>query len=115
MDNWDDRRPAFIRRWIDQHATDGAALGKPVLLQEFGSFASQRESIYTAILGAVAAVVEGGSALKGAGMWQLFMPGQVGPLSEGGGGGALVWGADGSSTFVSVCVHIQYIYTHMTS
>lgn len=90
MDNWEDRRPAFIRRWIDQHAADGAALGKPVLLQEFGSFAAGREGIYTAILDAVAAAVEAGSALKGAGMWQLFMPGQVGPLSEGGRGGTCV-------------------------
>ncbi len=91
-DNWDDQSTAFIRKWIDQHAADGNVLKKPVLLQEFGAFPAQRARVYDDVLTAVEALVTRGSALKGAGMWQLFLDGQVGPLSEGGAGGKGVVG-----------------------
>lgn len=86
-DNWDDQSTTFIRRWIEQHTADGTPLDKPVLLQEFGAFPAQRARVYDDILDSVEVLVERGTPLKGAGMWQLFLEGQVGPLSEGGAGG----------------------------
>lgn len=37
MDNWGDPTESFVRLWISEHVADAKAMGKPILLQEFGN------------------------------------------------------------------------------
>ena len=39
-DNWEIWDPEFLDRWIQQHVKDAIAMGKPLLVEEFGKQAS---------------------------------------------------------------------------
>ena len=89
-DNWFlESEDDFMRAWIDGHAADAAALGKPVILQEFGKtlprpknaaawtrgVREHRDPAFRAVYAHVADhVARGGSALAGALFWRLELP-----------------------------------------
>ena len=56
---------------------EAAALGKPLIVEEFGA-EQNRDAYFKAVLGAVEASLKSGGALKGGMFWQFYLPGQVG-------------------------------------
>lgn len=58
-------------------AADAQALGKPLILEEFGA-ETNRDAIFKAAYQAVEESLRGGGPLKGALFWQFYAPGQVG-------------------------------------
>ncbi|KAK9812428.1 hypothetical protein WJX73_010063 [Symbiochloris irregularis] len=91
IDNWNTVRPDFPPQWIASHVRDGAILKKPVLLEEFGKWVNatanssiaDRNTYFKIILDTAFQYIANGSALKGAGFWQFYAPGQIGPANEG--------------------------------
>lgn len=55
---------------------DAAALGRPLLLEEFGA-GGNRDAYFRAAFDAVQASLASGGPLKGALFWQWYAPGQV--------------------------------------
>ncbi|PRW59651.1 nitrilase 2 isoform A [Chlorella sorokiniana] len=87
----------FVQRYIEQHAKDSKALGKPLIVEEFGA-QTNRDAIFKAVYDAVESSLRSGGALKGAMFWQAYVPGQTASRGEGGGAGKFgVY--PGSSTF----------------
>lgn len=91
-DNWQEVSVDWQTRWIAAHAAAGTAMGKPVLLEEYGKWynASRTDSsladrldFFQAAAEQVAAHQANGSALKGSLFWQFYADGQVAPASEG--------------------------------
>jgi len=88
-DNWFlESEDAFMKTWIDGHVDDAAALGKPVLLQEFGKtlpkvragaawakqVAEKRDPSFAAVYAHAADHARRGTALAGALFWRLELP-----------------------------------------
>jgi len=59
------------------HGADAQALGKPLLLEEFGTQKGDRDAYFAAAFSAVEASLKAGGPLKGALFWQFYAPGQV--------------------------------------
>jgi mannan endo-1,4-beta-mannosidase len=75
--------PAFLRAWIDAHVADAAALGKPLIFEEFGAEpGSGRAAAFEAAYSAVEASRRVDGALKGALYWQLYADAQVATPGE---------------------------------
>eukprot|EP00884_Botryococcus_braunii_P009399 jgi/Botrbrau1/18460/Bobra.0072s0043.1 len=94
-DNWKDTSPQFIESWLSAHDRDAAALGKPVILEEFGKWVkagtsadqAQRVAVYQAVYQQILQSASSGGAIKGSAFWSFLDQGQVAPLAEGGGSG----------------------------
>ena len=56
---------------------EAAALGKPLIVEEFGS-EQNRDAYFKGVFSAVEASLKSGGALKGGMFWQFYLPGQVG-------------------------------------
>lgn len=71
-------------RWYTLHPptlpppADAASLGKPLIIEEFGTQRAGRDAYFSAAFQAVEASLSGGGPLKGALFWQFYAPGQVG-------------------------------------
>ncbi|KAL4425642.1 hypothetical protein ABPG75_009658 [Micractinium tetrahymenae] len=78
---------SFFQAWIQQHVKDAAALGKPLLIEEFGTQHANRDAYFSAAFQAVEASLKRGGPLKGALFWQFYAPGQTASAGEGGGAG----------------------------
>ncbi|GAB4816952.1 hypothetical protein N2152v2_003998 [Parachlorella kessleri] len=88
-DNWEDKTTSFAQKWIRQHIADAAALGKPLLLEEFGKCGSgaqraERDQYMLLVYDEVAASATVGGPAKGALFWQWYDEGQRAPAEEGG-------------------------------
>jgi mannan endo-1,4-beta-mannosidase len=77
----------FWKTWIQTHIDDAAALGKPLIFEEFGKQSSQRTEYYQIAYDAVEESLRSGGPLKGALFWQLYVDGQTASQGEGGGAG----------------------------
>lgn len=111
VDNWQQVTPEWQSQWIAAH-NDVAqnVLKKPVLLEEFGKWynASEansgledRDAFMKAAYDQTTLLQSNGSALKGSLFWQFYAPGQVAPLTEGGGRGLYgIYPTDTSFEFV---------------
>jgi mannan endo-1,4-beta-mannosidase len=77
-DNWrsDPSQPDWVQNWIRTHQAASEALGKPMLVQEFGKLASDsnilqtRDPYYAAVYESILDSVESGGALRGALFWR---------------------------------------------
>lgn len=76
--NWEDDSEAFVCGWLRAHFTDAAALGKPLLLEEFGAWGDvpggwgkDRDKWYRLVFEEVAASAAAGGPAKGALFWQV--------------------------------------------
>ncbi|KAK9837439.1 hypothetical protein WJX81_002398 [Elliptochloris bilobata] len=95
IDNWKDVDEAFLRSWIRAHVEDAAKLHKPVILEEFGKWLNasvnatmaERNHYFNIVFNESNRLIAAGSNLKGIGFWEWLAPGQLGPVSEGGGQG----------------------------
>ena len=45
-DRWKRSDAAFARNWLGSHISDAAAIGKPLVLEEFGAVDGGRDNIY---------------------------------------------------------------------
>lgn len=61
---------------------DAASLGKPLIIEEFGTQRAGRDAYFSAAFQAVEASLSAGGPLKGALFWQLYAPGQVGRATQ---------------------------------
>lgn len=73
------------------HPADASLLGKPLIIEEFGTQRAGRDSYFSAAFQAVEASLRAGGPLKGALFWQFYAPGQVG--QRGRQPGFIAWGA----------------------
>jgi mannan endo-1,4-beta-mannosidase len=92
--NWEDPTEAFAKRWLKQHIADAKALGKPLLVEEFGAWGvgshmEQRTQWYKLVYDILAEDAIQGGPTMGALFWQWFAQGQKAPREEGGGDGGL--------------------------
>ncbi len=101
--NWEDDSEAFVRGWLRAHFEDAAALGKPLLLEEFGAWGdvpggwgADRDKWYRLVFEEVAASAAAGGPAKGALFWQVGLAG-VGLL----GFGAWSWARSGNVDYGS--------------
>ncbi|KAL4437982.1 hypothetical protein ABPG77_004203 [Micractinium sp. CCAP 211/92] len=78
---------SFFQAWIQQHIKDAASLGKPLIIEEFGTQQAGRDAYFSAAFQAVEASLRARGPLKGALFWQLYAPGQTASAGEGGGAG----------------------------
>lgn len=94
VNNWQDATQDFAHRWLTQHMADARALGKPLVLEEFGAwgvgkYREQRDGWYSLIYDIALQDAYAGGPTAGALFWQLYAPGQRAPAEEGGGPGGL--------------------------
>lgn len=92
VNNWNDRSPEFVQRWISQHIADAQAAGKPLLLEEFGVWSGdgqERTQYYRQILDLVQQNAQADGPLKGALFWTWYAEGQRAPAEEQGGASGL--------------------------
>lgn len=92
--NWEDATESFANRWLKQHIADSKALGKPLLVEEFGAwgvgaYMEQRTQWYKLVYDILAEDARQGGPTMGALFWQWFAQGQKAPREEGGGDGGL--------------------------
>ena len=86
-DNWENQDINFWNSWIQQHIDDAEKLGKPLIFEEFGKEAKDREIFYKAAYDAVDKSLKSGGPLKGALFWQLYGNDEAASVGEGGGAG----------------------------
>ena len=85
-DNWNDTSPDFIDRFLDSRVQIAKELGKPLLLEEWGSFPAARDSFMRSTYTKIEEAMQAGE-LQGSMFWQWYMDGQQAAVTEGGGGG----------------------------
>jgi mannan endo-1,4-beta-mannosidase len=105
--NWEDATEPFAKRWLKQHIADAKALGKPLLVEEFGawgvgSYLEQRTQWYKLVYDILAEDARQGGPTMGALFWQWFAQGQKAPREEGGGDGGLFGLFDSDETWSEV-------------
>ncbi|KAL4859907.1 Mannan endo-1 [Chlorella vulgaris] len=87
INNWEDRSEAFARRWIQQHIADAEALGKPLLMEEFGVWggdSSEQQLYYRLVYDTIAENARAGGPCAGSLFWVWYAEGQKAPAEEGG-------------------------------
>ena len=102
--NWEDATEDFARRWLKQHISDARALGKPLLVEEFGAgkYKEERTKWYNLVYGILEEDAMSGGPTAGALFWQWFAAGQRAPAEEGGGDGGLFGVFDYEDTWSSI-------------
>ena len=105
--NWEDPTEDFAKRWLKQHIEDARALGKPLLLEEFGAWGSgrfkeERTKWYKLIYDIVVEDARSGGPMAGALFWQWFAANQQAPAEEGGNDGGLFGVFDTDETWTAV-------------
>ena len=80
-DNWQDTSPEFIGRFLSSRIESTAAMGKPLLLEEWGSFPANRDSFMRSTYEQIESAMKSGG-LQGSAFWQWYLPGQLAAASE---------------------------------
>ena len=80
-DNWQDTSPEFIGRFPSSRIESSAAMGKPLLLEEWGSFPTNRDGFMRNTYDQIESAMQSGG-LQGSAFWQWYMPGQLAAASE---------------------------------
>eukprot|EP00891_Asterochloris_glomerata_P001627 jgi/Astpho2/1627/e_gw1.00030.19.1_t len=83
-DAWLDESSSFPTTWLNAHMTDAAALGKPLLLEEFGKTVNlsmgltlaARDQLYSTVYSMIEQSIQGNGTLLGSAFWQWYAPGQ---------------------------------------
>lgn len=105
--NWEDATEEFALRWLKQHISDARALGKPLLVEEFGAWGAgkykeERTRWYDLVYDILSEDAKSGGPTAGALFWQWFAAGQRAPGEEGGGDGGLFGVFDHDDTWASI-------------
>jgi len=105
--NWKDATESFASRWLKQHIADAKALGKPLLVEEFGAwgvgaYMEQRTQWYKLVYDILSEDARQGGPTMGALFWQWFAQGQKAPREEGGGDGGLFGVFETDETWVEI-------------
>lgn len=85
-DNWKETSPEFIGRYLSSRIDTAKQLGKPLLLEEWGSFPENRDAFMRDTYDQIEAAMSNGD-LQGSMFWQWYLEGQQAAATEGGGGG----------------------------
>jgi len=107
MNNWEDATEQFVDSWLRQHIADARAIGKPLLVEEFGAwgvqqYLEQRDGWYKLIYDILEEDSNAFGPTQGALFWTWFAHGQRAPAEEGGGPGGLFGVFDTDSTWTTI-------------
>ena len=95
--SWFTQDARFPSTWINAHITADAALGKPLLLEEFGKSAGRgnKEGVYEDVYGALERSLAANGPLRGALFWRWSLEGGDDTAVNA---GDSVWGCGGPAT-----------------